>query len=732
MAHPTYIIQADGLIVFSISDMAQRQFYHLYELEDLMNDPNFIDSIDFDDDNNIEIVQLPPDRVDQVSDNEDIDDNVMDDMLPRDVPGKVELHCNFLESNDKSTEPKFDTSFDEKSDNGNTRKRFRPTASKNTLSKDHKTDITNKYDIPINRPSTSTVSDSTAIPSTSKQADYEIKKQDNKRVRQNKPSEHIQKLPNTSQVKNARERNIGLLKEKSVDKKKTSKQIVEEKKCQSQWTQDDPVFSISQPLDEIENEKRNIIENMLKDKSPVDIFETLFDDSVCNYIVKQSVLYATQNNRHNFTFSTDCLKKFIGFLLFTGYHSLPQEQLYWSEDEDMGISCVRQCFARNRYLEIKRNIHLNDNSEISKVENITKSYKVQPLFDMLNENYVKYGVFSKNLSIDEQMVRYYGHHYLKQFIRGKPIRFGFKQWLICCGQTGYCFNVDLYEGKKPTNPANEVTSVGLSVVMQKVSVAKTPQNHVFYFDNFFTSFSLMKDLTERKICATGTVRINRMNYCPIKTDKQMMKDERGTYDWRFDKKSKIFAISWKDNNVVKVLSNNESLEPKQSVSRWSKAGKEKVKVYQPYCIAAYNKWMGGVDRMDWSINKYRIKIRGKKWYFPIFTNLIDMTVVNAHVLYTLAGNKIPLLDFRRIIARTYLSITSLSNPKNLGRPAMPKLNAKRVLATVRFDPVGHYIERTPEGKQRKCGICKTNVRKQCSKCNVGLHVECFADWHKKI
>ena len=61
------------------------------------------------------------------------------------------------------------------------------------------------------------------------------------------------------------------------------------------------------------------------------------------------------------------MKKFIGILLFTGYHSLPQEQLYWCEDEDMDVQYVRKCMSRNRYLKIKRYLHLNDNSVLEKV-----------------------------------------------------------------------------------------------------------------------------------------------------------------------------------------------------------------------------------------------------------------------------------------------------------------------------------------------------------------------------
>ena len=61
------------------------------------------------------------------------------------------------------------------------------------------------------------------------------------------------------------------------------------------------------------------------------------------------------------------------------------------------------------------------------------------------------------------------------------------------------------------------------------------------------------------------------------------------------------------------------------------------------CICDYSKYMGGVDKMDWMINMYRIKIKSKKWYFPIFTNLVDMTVVNAHVLHEMVNGEISLL-----------------------------------------------------------------------------------------
>ena len=110
--------------------------------------------------------------------------------------------------------------------------------------------------------------------------------------------------------------------------------------------------------------------------------------------------------------------------------------------------------------------------------------------------------------------------------------------------------------------------------------------------------------------------------------------------------------------------------------------------------------------------------------------MIDMAVVNAHVLYCMANKKIPLLKFRRRIARVYIKTLSVSDPKNSGRPSFNKNTLLRVPEEVRRSESGHALERTVEGKQRKFAVSKNNVRKQCIKCNVGLHVNCFLAWRQ--
>ena len=96
--------------------------------------------------------------------------------------------------------------------------------------------------------------------------------------------------------------------------------------------------------------------------------------------------------------------------------------------------------------------------------------------------------------------------------------------------------------------------------------------------------------------------------------------------------------------------------------------------------------------------------------FPLYANLIDVTVVIAHVLFCFVNDPILLLDFKRQILRIYLGKSSISDLKIAGKPLLNKSANTRVLSEVRNDGIGHYLQRTEDGKQRKCTICKINAR----------------------
>ncbi|XP_055916211.1 piggyBac transposable element-derived protein 2-like [Eupeodes corollae] len=95
-----------------------------------------------------------------------------------------------------------------------------------------------------------------------------------------------------------------------------------------------------------------------------EVFETLFDEEVVNLIVEQSRLYAAQSNAHNFSFTEHDLKVFLGILLYSGYHSIPRENMYWQTDEDTRVPFVANNMSQTRFKEIKKYLHLAHNNNL--------------------------------------------------------------------------------------------------------------------------------------------------------------------------------------------------------------------------------------------------------------------------------------------------------------------------------------------------------------------------------
>jgi hypothetical protein len=74
-----------------------------------------------------------------------------------------------------------------------------------------------------------------------------------------------------------------------------------------------------------------------------------------------------------------------------------------------------------------------------------------------------------------------------------------------------------------------------------------------------------------------------------------------------------------------------------SAKKYNRKEKKTVSIPQPKVIADYNQHMGCVDLHDIGICNYRINVKGKKWWWPLFVNLIDSVIVNSWKIYNLAN-----------------------------------------------------------------------------------------------
>ena len=461
-------------------------------------------------------------------------------------------------------------------------------------------------------------------------------------------------------------------------------------------------------------------------QTPKGIFDLFFDDDTLDMIVEQSIRYAGSKGNHIFSTSKEEVGAFIAILLVSGYSTVPRRRMYWSNDDDVRNEAIANAMTRDRFSTLVRYIHLCDNSNLDPGD---KFSKVRPLISLLNERFLLYFQKQQNLSIDESMIPYYGRHGAKQFIRGKPIRFGYKMWALTT-PLGYLLQFEPYQGARGRQAADTShLGMGGAVVMDLLVELNKDNAYHLTFDNLFTSLRLVDELSKLGIACTGTIRSNRVEDCPLKPVKEMSKTERGTYNKAYDANNGLVVVRWNDNNIVNVVSNVHGVEPVQTASRWSRKEGRRIRIQQPNLIRMYNQTMGGVDRMDQNVGKYRISIRSKKWWWPIFAYCIDLTIQQTWHLYrsTAAGKARPLdlLGIRREIASVLLA--GGRGRATMGRPlGKAKAISKRVLDEVRLDGKDHYPR---SSKMVRCALCHKQSRTRCSKCDVGVHQKCFEQFH---
>lgn len=76
-------------------------------------------------------------------------------------------------------------------------------------------------------------------------------------------------------------------------------------------------------------------------------------------------------------------------------------------------------------------------------------------------------------------------------------------------QNVYVIRFDIYQGKNTLlNPKYENYGLGERVVLQ-LTEKEVGKHKIIYFDNFFTSITLLEKLKSQEILACGTIRGNR-------------------------------------------------------------------------------------------------------------------------------------------------------------------------------------------------------------------------------
>ena len=172
---------------------------------------------------------------------------------------------------------------------------------------------------------------------------------------------------------------------------------------------------------------------------------------------------------------------FVAIILLSAYNAIPRQRQYWSQDDDLACPAVSRNKTRNRFEEIKRFLHFAGNDCLPKGN---KMPKIRSLQEVVNASLQQFGVFAEDLSVDEQMVPYFGSHLCKIFIRGKPIRFGYKNWTLASSRN-YPLKFETYVGALEMRQHHSLDSC---IISNLLLIIENSRQHCACFYDFFPSY----------------------------------------------------------------------------------------------------------------------------------------------------------------------------------------------------------------------------------------------------
>lgn len=183
------------------------------------------------------------------------------------------------------------------------------------------------------------------------------------------------------------------------------------------------------------------------------------------------------------------------------------------------------------------------------------------------------------MSYDESMIKYYERHGCKQFIRGKPIRFGYKVWCLRA-KNSYLANFEVYQGtQKYTGRSTQNKKdfgKAAAPLLEMVDELSSAVRHLpcqFYFDNLFTSVHLLTHL-KQNFEFTCTVRKNRVPKECLIARPDVIKPKARGYEEHALSDDGIIIVRWIDNSFSTIASTVHGVEPMSSAERYSRTQKK--------------------------------------------------------------------------------------------------------------------------------------------------------------
>ena len=327
------------------------------------------------------------------------------------------------------------------------------------------------------------------------------------------------------------------------------------------------------------------------------------------------------------------------------------------------------------------------------------------------------------LTIDESMVKYNGRSKFRVYMPLKPIKYGFKAYVLTEATSGYLINWDLHQGKKKTV---------LEIVQGLVSNLKST-NYLIAMDRFYSTIDVAEYLNDAGFRMVGTIMKNRTRL-EEGQHIQIKFLEKGESIFYFSKNKKFLLTVWKDSSAVHIISNVGNTLIGE-VERRSKEAKETGYIQTITCpnnVKLYSSSSRGVDKLDQMISYYNMNIKSRKWYVSIVGHWLEIAMYNSYIIFTKSTQqKISFLKYQQSVIKSLIS-GKREQRKILPTPQRLSLKSAPIILELSEEDCKFGYK----GGKNRCKICQAQnqvkiTSYECKTHNIAVCILNCYDIHRK-
>ncbi|KAK2577751.1 hypothetical protein KPH14_012778 [Odynerus spinipes] len=329
-----------------------------------------------------------------------------------------------------------------------------------------------------------------------------------------------------------------------------------------------------------------------ENSSPLSIFKFFFCEELIQLIVEESNKFSKKQgfSKSYFHVSAQDLHCIFAIIIHMSIVHLPKLSMYWNTTPMYNFVLIRQITSKRKFFRILRFLYFigedqNNNDNV-------KIQKIQPVIDILVHRFQNAYRPRRHIVVDESLLLWKGRLSFKQYINTKSARFGLKSFILAESETGYVYNLKLYDGRISNDGQCSLLGKSGSIVLN-LSRNLLNEGRIIYLDNWYTSPALFEKLYKYKTHVCGTVRVNRKGLPCDEKVKKIKNLNKGEIVVRYNKFMAFCA--WMDKRPVTLLS---TFHTPQSVTTNKIDYSTGQQIKEPNLVVDYNMHMGAVDHTD--------------------------------------------------------------------------------------------------------------------------------------